>query len=441
MTGTFFQNNLLPFKNNKHLYLLCLLGGFLYCLGVTLGTTWEQNAFTVAFILFLTVLFFLNFRLIYKDSQFSASSIIAQLILLNLSIGIAAIILKSPNTFFWVDDSLKTHLNESLKFTHFFQGNPPDASMGIYSGLSTHSFTGLLFTIFGVNVLATVIAQLFFKVLAAAFIYKAAHFLWDKKTALLAMLLYGLCPTIFFYNLVFYKESAVQAFYAALIYFTLKIFVDKKYLYLVPFLVFFAALLRERFYISYVFLVTVALVAFQFPLKKHPKQNILMLLSGLTAVFFVYRHQSIQIQTLPETLVHYRSLHTNFGDVMNQYNYDIPYPVAFIKILFSPYFSPNKFKIFKDFSTLLTWGSFVNQAIILASVLGFIKLARTKFLHFSLWVPFILFLLFTAYISPWSGRLRDSFYPLISCYAAYFICHNKFIKKALKLDELEAKKG
>lgn len=432
----FFSQHFFEDKNYaKFLYALCFIAGCLYCLIMTHGTTLSHNILTIFFIFFLTFLLFLNLQTIKRNNDFSHTCIIIQLILLNLGIAITAQIAKSPVTYFWVDDSLKTHLKEALKFTHFFQGNKPASDMGIYSGFSTHSLTGLFLAVLGVNTFSTILAQLVFKTLAAFFVFKIALFFWDKATALLAMMLYGLCPTVFFYNLVFYKESAIQAFYAALIFFSLKLFIERKPIYILPFLISFAGLLRERFYISYLFLITVAFLVYSLPLKKSLTLSFVTLGSAFLGLFLFYKSQSIQINSLPETLIHYRSLHANFGDVLNQYNYDLPYPFAFVKILFSPYFSPNKFKIFTDFSTLLTWGSFVNQAIILSAVLGFIKLVRQRLLHLSLWIPFIIFLLFAAYISPWSGRLRDSFYPLIACYSAFFLYRNKYFRRLFRLNE------
>jgi hypothetical protein len=66
-------------------------------------------------------------------------------------------------------------------------------------------------------------------------------------------------------------------------------------------------------------------------------------------------------------------------------------------------------------------GSFINQVIITLSILGFYKTIKNKkqiALHFFVILPFIIFLLFAAYIGPWSGRLRDSFYPIIAVYGS-----------------------
>ena len=138
---------------------------------------------------------------------------------------------------------------------------------------------------------------------------------------------------------------------------------------------------------------------------------------------------------LLEKVQQQRSYHSSFSDIINQFNYMIPYPVAFIKILFSPYFSNNKFSIFTGPSSLLSWGSFINQLIIISAIVGLLKNFRKSSVHFYLWLPLLIFLLFAAYISPWSGRLRDSFYPLIACYAAYYLYNNKYFRKIFRISD------
>jgi uncharacterized membrane protein len=47
-----------------------------------------------------------------------------------------------------------------------------------------------------------------------------------------------------------------------------------------------------------------------------------------------------------------------------------------------------------------------------------VEFIRTKLKTAILVVPFALFLLLFAYLAPYSGRQRDSFYPVIALFAA-----------------------
>lgn len=418
-------------------YLICFLAGAAYCTCLTFQIPFSQNASTIIFVLFLTGLFSFNLKKIYSEKPFTFTQTLTQLILINLGIGGAAFILKSPESYFWVQDSVNTHLPESIKYLKFFKGEIPFSEIGHFAGVSTHLVTSLFLGIFGINTLATILAQLFFKIIALTCLYSFNSILWNKRIALVSIILYGLCPTVFFYNLVLYKESAVQAYFAASLLFTLKIFIEKKYWNIIPLIIALLFLLNERFYISYVFVLTLPYFIYKLPFRKTPKGLLLFLICVIVLFIGVYsiNYKSMNNYTVWEHLQAYRQHHQSFSDVLNHYNYEIPYPLAFVKILFSPYFTVNKFKIFNDFSTLLIWGSPINQIIIAASVMGLWKAGKQSLLHVNLWIPFILFLIAAAYISPWSGRLRDSFYPLIASYAAFYLVQNIYFKRVFRLSD------
>ena len=108
----------------------------------------------------------------------------------------------------------------------------------------------------------------------------------------------------------------------------------------------------------------------------------------------------------------------NAPGVDKAWNQDIAYPLAALKILFTPFFHPNKFEVFKDFSAILTWAAIPSQAVtvlVLFGVAAEFVLARLK--TAILTIPFSLFLLLFAYLAPYSGRQRDSFYPVIALFA------------------------
>lgn len=426
------------FRSHEVSIGICFVVGMLYCVGLTLGNFIFQNILSVIFIAFLGVLFFKNLQQINQFQEKHPVFVYMQLIALNLSIALTAAAIHSPNSFFWVEDAVSTHLPASEAYANFFSGHSNWQSLAPFrdvAGITTHVLTGFFIAILGKNILATILTQLLFKALIVFFIYKISTILWNKKTAFIATQLYGFCPTIFFYNLVLYKEGAVQFFLAIIVFLVLKIFLHNKYYNLIPLVFFLYLLEKERFYITYLLLLMLPFFIYTLPFKKTGKNiSILLLLAiALTLGAYLEFPDFFSITKLVYKVNRLRNTWAGYSDVLNQYNYDIPYPLAFIKILFSPYFTFNKFKIFSDFSLLLIWGSPINQIIILSALLGFFQNIKKSMLHFNLWLPFIIFLVFAAYISPWSGRLRDSFYPLIACYAAHYLLSNKYFQKLFRL--------
>ncbi|HXH73875.1 MAG TPA: glycosyltransferase family 39 protein [Bacteriovoracaceae bacterium] len=426
-------------KNTNFLHSICIAAGSLYCAGLTYGTPITQNVYTIFFILFLSVLFFLNIQKINEVENKGSSFIFVQIILLNLSIAVTAQILNSPDSFFWVQDSFLTHLPESVKYTDSIKNNfQAEPDLGLRQGRMTHALTGLSFVIFGVNTFATIFVQLIFKLIVVSCIYFYCRILWGTRVAFVAIQLYGFCPTIFFYNLVLYKEGAVQALLAIILLSTLKISLQKKYIFILPTVLALFLMSGERTYITYLLLLMFPFLIYNLPFAKNIKNNLLFLTAAVILAIggYWYNPKMFDILGAINELTNFRKLYSSFSDVLNRYNYSIPYPLAFLKIVFSPYFSMNKFKIFSDFSDLLIWGSFINQIIIFSSILGFIHSVRVKILHLYLWIPFIAFLICAAYVSPWSGRIRDSFYPLIACYAAFYLLNNKYFKKIFNISDL-----
>lgn len=420
------------FKSDKMIYALCFIVGSLYCAILTYSGFLIQNTANIIFVLLLFLLTYKN--LSAKESTLSITPILIQLALLILGIATTAQVIHSPNSFFWAQDSIQSHLPESIKFSEYFKGNDAiKTTMGIENGKATHAFTGALIVLFGVNTFTTVLGQLILKLLTCIVIYNICQIQWNKRVGYVAAAVYAFCPTVIFYNLFFYKEGMVQLMVAFILLFTLKIFLRKKLFYVFPLALAYWILFGERAYLSYILIIPLILMPLRTDLLKPNSRKVVYLiilaLLGMILLYLGLFDFNQKVTKLAELRAHYSS----FSDVQNKYNYEIPLPVAFIKILLSPYFTFNKFNIFSDTSLLLIWGSFVNQAIILASLCGFFIAARRNLTHVIVWIPFIIFLSFAAYISPWSGRLRDSFYPLIACYAAYFIYTNHFTRKILRI--------
>lgn len=423
-------------KYRKYLAFFCFLTGALYCTGLTFSDGIWQNVVTIIFICLLILLFIFNFK--EEATEPGPGIIILQTLGFNLGIGVTAYLIETPTDFFWVSDSITTHLPASLAFKSFFESG--DYVMKDFLSLAgnrgglTHLVTGLSMTILGINTLASICGQLFFKVLTVFAIFRISVLLWDKKTGFIATQLYAFCPTVFFYNLTLYKESSVQMLVAFAFMHALEVALRKKYLHLLPLLLLFWLLKVERFYVAYLMMpMFVLLFARTLPFEKRLKYKILFGFSLSSLILITLNFDWIRgwCDYFYRLILQQRRAHASFSDVMNRYNYEIPYAVAFVKILFSPYFSFNKFKLFSGTSLLLIWGSFINQLIIFTSIGGLMKAIRVWSIHIILWLPLLGFLLLAAYVSPWSGRLRDSYYPLIACYGAYFLRSSERLKKLL----------
>lgn len=426
---------------------LCSAIGCLYCAGLTFTGPFWQNVLTVLFTVSLIALLVFNVRKM-SEVKNPLSLVLIQVLLLNSSIALTALVLNSPSGFFWIQDAMTAHLPQSFKFANFFKGNFSNLrdffQIESHQGVTTHAVTGLFIAVFGGNPFATIMAQVIFKLITVYLIFHVGKVLWSERVGFIATQFYALCPTIFFYNLVLYKEGAVQALLALVLLSSLQLFVRKRYWFILPLLAGFGLLAKERFYIAYLLLTaTLPLAVNVLPRSRSRKLiTVFGVLVALLVVFYYFREPILwKVDFYIQSLSSIRDQYASYADVMNKYNYDIPYPVAFIKILFSPYFTPNKFVIFNDFSLLLIWGSFFNQIVIFSAIFGFVHSLRSKFFHLYLWLPFIIFLIFAAYISPFSGRLRDSFYPLIACYAAFYLSQNKYAQKLLGKGTDEVGKG
>lgn len=419
---------------NKSIYFLCFIAGCLYCTALIFSSFFYQNVTTIFFIIFLT---FLTYKNITKRNNFSPSlnSFLLQFALIVLGIAISAQVFHAPKSFFWAQDSLLTHLPESLKFSEFINGKfETIALLGRADGKTTHAITGLFISIFGLNTFTTIFVQLIFKIVTSIFIYRICLIQWNQRVGITAATLYSFCPTIFFYNLILYKEGMVQLAVTLITLCTLKIFLNKKYIFIAPLFFSYFILIGERAYLAYTCTASLFLMPLFLSYLKSNTRKALYLTLLISVAFLLVETGQIDVNQKIIKLEELRSYYSSFSDVQNKYNYDIPLPVAFFKILFSPYFTINKFSIFQDTSLLLIWGSFINQIIIMLSIFGLYQACKKSAYHLVLWVPFFIFLFFAAYISPWSGRLRDSFYPLIACYAAHFLHSNKYTQKILKLE-------
>ncbi len=154
---------------------------------------------------------------------------------------------------------------------------------------------------------------------------------------------------------------------------------------------------------------------------------------------FLYMRDFGEIEFFPR-LARFRADMMAPSDISREWNADLWYPLAVVKVLFTPFFTFHKFEIFRDLSALLTWGSFASQAVIALGCYGFWlqmrgggarangarveaplggrSVSETRIGALIMALPLIAFILFFGYLAPYSGRQRDSFFPVIATFAA-----------------------
>lgn len=410
------------FKSKKMFELLVTsIASFLYCALLAKTSPLVQNILTILFCLYLFAECYLNIKSVSQDS----SIIFGKIIFLHLGFILAATTLNPPQGFFWAPDSINTHVPESIKYLEAIKGNKVE-NLGILPGRVTHLVTGFIMLFLGVSMTATLTSQLFFKLIALVCVYQIGKTLWNKWVSKSALLILGFTPTVLFYNITMYKESAVQAMVALTLFAYLKIFIEKKFFYITLAIVALFLLKQERHYVYYLFLPLPIFFIYNCFFKENLK-NYLFLTAFFAAFIFAINKifGSIYYGFFETALINIkdaRIANSNYSDVNNSLNYNIPYALAFIKIIFTPFVSMNKFNIFSNTSLLLIWGSFFNQLVIGFSILGLAKATLNNRIHLAIYAPLLVFFALAAYVAPWSGRLRDSFYPIIALYAAFFIC-------------------
>jgi hypothetical protein len=225
---------------------------------------------------------------------------------------------------------------------------------------------------------------------------------------------------VLFYTLTLYKEAAIQA-YTVWIFLFIYIFArEDKWWALAPALLLTGFLAFERIYLPWMFVTTYLIVLFA-NRGRYRYAAIAIAVLGFVLAFMYTPWLKDSPLLLIEKLKELRQSQMGYTDYSFKYNYEIPYPLAVLKTLFTPFITPGKFTLFSDFSYLLIWGSFVNQAVMVAFAYQWWREAKAKSVfHFSLLVPFLICTLLLAYIAPWAGRIRDSFFPLIALYVGCF---------------------
>jgi len=411
-------------------YCVLFLSAFVYSYLVPITHGFCLSILTVAFLLILFACFIYSYRLVsnLSDTHGRNPVFLALISLFLLHAGVLAGFLFSGNieSVLWVKDSYDMHVPGALNISRFISGDEPLRPLsGPFDKIYfTHVLVGVSFWLLGDNPISSGIVLLFARGLTVVVIYALARSMFGNKAGAIGALIYAFMPTLLFYTTSFYKEAIVQLLVALMIYSFNKILKSTargwEYLLLFLSLILIA---NERFYLFPMFLaalVIISVLAFR-KIPVFPRIGIIVLAIAGGLFFFseYYLWLYSRFLDVPSFFSALRVAYTQYPDVA-PHNAVFPYWMGFVKILLTPVFTLNKFAIFSNYAYLLIWGSFFNQIVMLFGLAGIFFNLRLQFKDTAILVfPFFLFVCLFAYVAPYNGRLRDSFYPVIAVYAGY----------------------
>jgi hypothetical protein len=418
-----------------------------YAYGILTAPKNYYSTITVAFLAALSCVFISNLIVLLRTDIENCPGELPLLTCYALTLHLALIfgfyLSGRPETALWVADSYAIHIPGASNVANYIHGTGEFLSIGeTYTGIFlTQAFVGILFSFLGINPFSSSIALMIVKLLTVFMVFQLGRAMFNKKIAAIGALIYVFMPTILYYTTVFYKEAIIQFLVTTILLSVLKIFVgqDRPKFWLLLILAM-AGLVGERGYLCFLFMaafIPLALITARFYRNRYP--TALFTLVGCGVIYAVLKkyvawmilyHLDSKNNVLLDLLAaisNFKLLYSSFPDV-TPINSTLIYPLAFVKILFTPFFTLNKFTLFSDYSYILIWGSFINQAVILLSLYGMYKALKSDWRrNWFLIMPFFLFLCVFAYVAPYIGRLRDSFYPLIAIYAAHGIMELRWL--------------
>lgn len=392
------------------------------------------NVSTAGFILLNILILVRLFRAFSGVHTLRLGVFMAIAIAAPLGMLLSSAIFDTTEKLFWVSDSIYTHHPSSEYVASLLDGTNALSQENIMRvfrpGVFTHLWVGAWYALFGSSAVVSVIALLIVKgitveLLSSVYRRTCSLLGFDGRApGIEVVVLYLSVPTVLFHTIVLYKEAIVHLFFTVTLLGCLSM-IRRPKLSAVPVIICgVLGLFIERFYVAASCLPLLAyLTVLSF---KNRKIGIATLtVAGTAALTYFLGIENFTPSEFLSKIEHQRQYHSSLPGVSQKINYEIPYIVAFIKMLLTPIWAPNKLSMFHGFSALVTWGSFVHQVVISAYLLCVAHLfgRQLKFKFLILHVPFLIFLLFGAYISPWAGRVRDSYFPLIAVFATIYLIH------------------
>lgn len=349
-----------------------------------------------------------------------------------LAIGllIPATIGGKAETFFWAVDSFTTHIPRASAIAAWLTGKgsfPFESAINSQGGLTQLS-VGFLFSIFGQTPAASVIGLAIFRILTCLTLVKLCREVFGSRKYDIVFLFYALYPNALFHTTTYFKEALIHLLVATTVLLLARISsslqnnteTKPRIADLLLLGAVFPMLYVERFYLVLLFL---PLIGVMFILGVSRKRMVFALSSAALGggVILLHPYFKSSLADFFSRLEEMRNIHKALPGINVEMNYEIPLWVAFVKSLFTPIWSPSKIEVFRGFSALMTWGSFLGHILMIGYLLGVYRaIRRLGWSHFWIQTPFILFLFAISYVSPWAGRIRDSFAPLIAIYATYY---------------------
>jgi len=351
-----------------------------------------------------------------KSRARAVSIYLVLLLVIGIHVGflVGLALLDGPSDLLWVDDTFRNHLPGAIAFADWldrggsieiFDENP---FKKIY--LSS-MWVGMFFNFLGPSPIVSSLAIIPVKLLTMLCIFKAANNVFkDRFVALTAAIIYALMPSVTFFTLLFLKEFLIH-FYVAL---ALYIFTECiKRPWLCVLLIFpLGGLFIDRFYVAIV--LAVGFYAYYLRNSKNVYIHVLvtLVLAVTLIAVFDYYFRGMGVVELIETISGFEEAHNEGEGVTPTINIW----VDLFRITFTPFFAWSKFKIFSGIDSLIIFGSFLHQAVMIFYFIGLVRTRKSGFalLNISLGIVLVLF----AIIAPYNARARDSFYPLIAIFAA-----------------------
>lgn len=361
----------------------------------------------------------------------SVNSLVALGVLFYIG-AILGFVITGSSEMLWVADSRDVHLPGVSRAIEFLRGNAPLELKSIYAGEQVqliYLWVAVFALPFGLTPLVTSIALLVLKILTWAYVGRRVRESFGQPIAVATVCFLIFVPTQIFYGLVFYKEPMVQLLTTVAIFEAHRFYRSGGNLALLSAFAAIAGLALERFYLAPMLFLSAVLAMSRFFVRAGRSTLLqkLVLTSAAVAAAVVfsllYARDFGQIEFFPR-LARFRADMMSPSDISKAWNLDLWYPFAVVKVLFTPFFTFQKFEIFKDLSALLTWGSFASQSVILFGCFGFWFHFRKKDSRIEallLVLPLTAFILLFGYLAPYSGRQRDSFFPVIALFAALAI--------------------
>lgn len=379
--------------------------------------------FTLIFLFFVNLLFIIKSKA-EQNAHYIYTACMA-VISIYSGILIAFYYVNPGNDLLWVIDSYQMHIPGSVNIMNFILGEESirETSNAWDKIYFTHIVVGIFFSIFGVNPIVSSVVMMIAKLGTILVIFSLGKKIFNERIAAIAVLVYSLMPTVLFYTISFYKEAIIELIVAVIIHSSYSVINEKrKFRHIVTLVISLLLIANERFYLFPILMFSILMY---YILNKEIKMRfkILIVIFSVITSFYLYNLYStvVNLRDIFQVIKGFRESYNSLEDVKES-NMNLPYVLGFIKFIFTPFFTLNKFELYNDLSYLIIWGAIPNQIIIVFSLFGMYRSVKENIKkHWIILFPFLIFLCLFAYVSPYNGRLRDSFYSVIAIYAAYGI--------------------